>query len=96
MTLTVRVQEASVATQDNSPSPSEQNFPTWWPAFELALAQRDDKPLVERVNAAEAAIFLRLQALSSSGDGQVERAAIAVAMRTLRAIKTEKLNYPDW
>jgi hypothetical protein len=48
------------------------------------------------MEAAEAAIFLRLQALSNSSDGHVERDALTDAMRTLRAIQTDKMRYPDW
>jgi hypothetical protein len=48
------------------------------------------------VDAAEAAIFLRSQALAESAQGQSEQQAISDAMRTLRAIQTAKLGYPDW
>jgi hypothetical protein len=56
----------------------------------------DPNKLPERVQAAEAAIFLRWQALFQSLDGHVEVEAIRDAMRTLRAIKAEKMHYPDW
>jgi hypothetical protein len=48
------------------------------------------------VKAAEAAIFLRQQALVNNPDGHVERQAIDDAMHALGVTQTEKLNYPDW
>ena len=68
----------------------------WQQQFETALLEDATEKLPELVAAAEAAIYLRLQSLVKSSDGHVERAALNDAMRTLRAIQTEKLHYPDW
>lgn len=68
----------------------------WQQQFETALLEDATEKLPELVAAAEAAIYLRLQSLVNSSDGHVERAALNDAMRTLRAIQTEKLHYPDW
>ena len=46
------------------------------------------------MKAAEAAIVLRQQELIHSSNGDVERQAIFDAMRTLRAIQTEKMHNP--
>ena len=85
-----------MADQDNAPSTSNLRFPEWQVAYQAALLEVDPQKLPERVKAAEAAIFLRQQALVHSSDGHAEREAIEDAMRALRFIQTEKLNYPDW
>jgi hypothetical protein len=45
---------------------------------------------------AEQAIFARQQGLAESPDGDVERKAMVDAIRQLRVIQVEKLNYPAW
>ena len=85
-----------MADQDYAPSTSNLRFPEWQLAYQAALLEVDPQKLPERVKAAEAAIFLRQQALDHDSDGHVERQAIEDAMRALRFIQTEKLNYPDW
>jgi hypothetical protein len=81
---------------DTSPSASSLGFPDWKLEYQAALLEVDLQKLPERVKSAEAAIFLRQQALLHSSDGHAERQAIADAMRALRVIQTEKLGYPDW
>lgn len=71
-------------------------MPDWQQQFETVLLEDAPEKLPELVAAAEAAIYLRLQALVNSPDGHIERNALNDAMRTLRAIQTEKLHYPDW
>lgn len=68
----------------------------WQREFEAALRGGDPQSLRRRVDAAEAALFLRLQALVGSAQGDAERQAISKAMGALRAIQREKLGYPDW
>jgi hypothetical protein len=68
----------------------------WQREFEAALLEGDPQTLRRRVDAAEAAIFLRSQALVESAQGHGEQQAISDAIRTLRAIQREKLGYPDW
>jgi surfactin synthase thioesterase subunit len=84
---------------DHNTSPSSQDdltFPDWQPQFHAALLETDPKQLPQRVIAAEEAIFTRMQALASALNGDTERHAIEDAMRQLRVIQVEKLNYPDW
>jgi hypothetical protein len=47
---------------------------------------------------AETAIFRRLQELSESEsqDGQAEREVIQGAIRALKILKRDSLNFPDW
>jgi hypothetical protein len=71
--------------------PPQRNFPfpEWQLEYQAALLEVDPQKLPERVNAAEAAIFLRQQALVYSSDGHVERHAIEEATRALLFIKNE-------
>jgi hypothetical protein len=64
----------------------------WQREFEAALAEGDPQTLRQRVDAAEAAIFLRAQ---NSVDRE-ERQAMDAATQRLRAIQKIKLGYPDW
>jgi hypothetical protein len=66
-------------------------FPEWQVAYQAALLEVDPQKLPERVKDAEAAIFLRQQALANSPDGHAERQAIEDAMPALRFLQTEKL-----
>lgn len=77
-------------------TPETLKYPQWQREFDAAILEGDPKTLRQRVDAAEAALFLRLQALAGNAEGQAEQQAIADAMRTLRAIQKEKLAYPDW
>ena len=85
-----------MADHEIPPSAPKMSFPDWQQKFEDALLEGDPQKLPQLMQAAEAAIFLRLQSLSNSSDGHVERAALTDAVRTLRAIQTEKMHYPDW
>jgi len=76
-----------------SASPSIK-YPHWQREFDAAVREGDPQSLRQRVDAAEAALFLRLQALAGSAGGHAELQAISDAMRTLRAIQKEKLGYP--
>jgi hypothetical protein len=82
-----------MADHDTSPSTTQLD---WQQKFQAALLEGDSKKLPPLVEAAEAAIYLRLQSLVDSPDGHVERAALTDAVRTLRVIQTEKMHYPDW
>jgi hypothetical protein len=84
-----------MADQDNVLS-TNLRFPDWQIAYQAALLEVDPQKLPERVKAAEAAIFLRQQALDHSSDGHAEREAIEDAIHALLFIKHEKLGYPDW
>jgi hypothetical protein len=81
---------------DHDTSTSENmKYPHWQREFEAALREGDPQSLRQRVDAAEAAIFLRSQALVGSAQGQ-EQQAMSEAIQTLRTIQTEKLGDPDW
>jgi hypothetical protein len=78
---------------DSSPS---LGYPEWSLKYREALLEVDPKKLFERVAEAEMAIFGRLQQLSGTQDGHAERDAIEDALRALRVIKRDRLNFPDW
>ena len=61
----------------------EVTFPDWQPEYQAALFETDEQKRRESVYVAEIAIINRLQALRSSGNGHIERAAIAEAIRNL-------------
>jgi hypothetical protein len=67
-------------------------YPEWQPEVEAAKLEGDPQTLRQRVDAAEAAIFLRSQSLV----GRAEKRAMAEAIQSLRVIQKEKLGYPDW
>jgi hypothetical protein len=71
-------------------------YPEWQQEYQVALLELEHEKLLERVAAAETAIFQRLQALSQSPDDQAERQAIEDALAGLRVLKREKLGFPDW
>ena len=71
-------------------------YPHWQREFEAALREGDPQSLRQRVDAAEAALFQRLQALAGSAEGDEERQVISNAIGTLRAIQRDKLGYPEW
>jgi hypothetical protein len=76
------------------------HFPSWQRAIEVALNEPDPKKLLERVYAAETAIFNRLQELAQNAEGgasdQAARQAITEACKTLWVLKRDKLGFPDW
>ncbi len=74
---------------------SSKQFPDWQNEFEAVLLEGDTGKLPPLMEAAEAAIFVRLQALTHGSDGHRERNAIEDALRTLRAFRTEKMHYPE-
>jgi hypothetical protein len=71
-------------------------YPAWQHEYQAALLELDPKKLLERVTAAETAIFNRLQAISRSADTHAERQAIEDALASLRVIKRDNLGFPDW
>ncbi len=79
----------------SSPSPKIL-YPDWQNEYVAALFEFDGEKLLERVKAAETAIFNRLQAISQSPDSQAERQAIDDALAALRVLKRDNLGFPDW
>jgi hypothetical protein len=82
----------SALTKRNTKPSQKMKFLEWQREFEAALTEGDPQTLRQRVDAAEAAIFLR----SQISVGRVERQAMDAATQKLRAIQKNKLGYPDW
>jgi hypothetical protein len=87
---------ASEVTDENTSTSHAIKYPEWQREFEAALREGDAKSLRQHVDAAEAALFLRLQASEGSAAGNEERQAIFDAVAALRVIQRDKLGYPDW
>jgi hypothetical protein len=61
-----------------------------------AVVEHDREKLSQRVEAAETAIYQRLQQISQRSDHSAERQAIEDAVAGLRILKRDKLGFPDW
>ena len=75
----------------NTPSVSD-----WQTLYLAAMMEADNTKLFPKLNEAEAAIFNRLQALSTAKNCQEERTALDDAIRSLRVLKRDQLGFPDW
>jgi hypothetical protein len=69
--------------------------PEWQRLYQEALVELDMDILQERLAVAEAAILLRLQALSPNPDCLSERYAIEDALANLRILKRESLGFDE-
>ena len=83
-----------MATED-PPSP-EILYPDWQNEYAAALLETNSEKLSARLEAAEAAIFNRLQHLSQNSDAYTERQVIEDALQSLRVLKRDQLKHPDW
>ena len=70
-------------------------FPDWQKEFEAVLTEADSDKLPRLFEVAEAAIFLRLQALTFSSSEYAERSAISDALRRLGTLKSEKFHISE-
>ena len=74
-----------MATED-SPSPHIL-YPHWQNEYQAAIVELDREKLSQRVEAAETAIYTRLQQISQRSDHSAERQAIEDAVAGLRILK---------
>ena len=68
----------------------------WQPQFHAVLLETDPQKLQQCVFSVEEAIARRMESLADSPDAEAERNAIQKAVRALRAVQVERLNYPHW
>ena len=68
----------------------------WQRMLHEALVEQDPERLKERVEEAEAAVFLRLQDLAQTQNSPTERNALQEASKTLLALKRDTLKFPHW
>ena len=66
----------------------------WHKLFDEAIAEKDLSQLQYRINAAETAMFMRMQAISNAHGDETERKEIHAASNRLRALQVSKLNFP--
>jgi hypothetical protein len=69
-------------------------YPGWQNEYQAALIEVDPAKLGERIEAAEAAIYRRLQQLSQNSDHHTERQVIEDALRSLRFLKKKESGSP--
>jgi hypothetical protein len=70
-------------------------YPKWQEPYLEAILELNPEKLCQRVHAAEAAMFLRLEALRTSSDGRLELQAIHDALDGLGFVKREDLTFPN-
>jgi len=75
-----------MTAQDSQPTP-DILYPHWQNEYEAALVELDDKVLQERIDAAEAAIYRRLQQLSQDSNHHTERQVINDALASLASLR---------
>src|SRR4051812_9358536 len=71
-------------------------FNTWRRKYAALVSEKDSNNLPKLATELEDALFVRWQELGNDATPTTERAAIAKAVRTLRAIQEDKLGYPKW
>ena len=76
-----------MATEDQSP---ETLYPEWQNEYQAARVEVDREKLKGRVEAAETAIYKRLQQISQNSDHHTERQVIEDALRSLRFLKNKE------
>lgn len=74
---------------------TEFQYPVWQETFQEALRESDLVRLSAKVQAAEAAIFLRLQELTVLADNQQEFEELQKACEELLKIQTQRLKWPS-
>jgi hypothetical protein len=84
-----------MATDDPLP-PEMILYPDWQNEYAAALLETNPQELSQRVEAAETAIYKRLQQLSQNSDHYTERQVIEDALASLKVLKRNELGFPDW
>jgi hypothetical protein len=77
-------------------SDEELEYPHWQGPYQAALSEFGSPELLRKIQAAEQAIYERLQILAHDSGHQTERQAIANALSVLRKLQRNKLSFPDW
>lgn len=77
-------------------SDEELEYPHWQGPFHAAVSESGSPELARKIQAAEQAIYERLQTLAHESGHQTERQAIADALAVLRTLQRDKLSFPDW
>lgn len=83
-----------VVTTEDSPSP-DILYRHWQKEYQSVLVEFDPKKLPGLIEAAEGAIYKRLQQLSQDSDHHTERQVIEDALQSLRFLKKQESGLPD-
>jgi hypothetical protein len=86
----------TIKEQTGVTHPNEHKLYVWSQTFSEAVTEEDPQKLREKVSAAEAAIFHRLQDLAQSDGAEAEIIALRKASDILLSLKTDVLKFPDW
>ena len=70
-------------------------FPNWHPQYLAVILETDPQKLQQQLFDAEEAIVRRMESLDNAPNADIEKQAMEEAIRALRVIQIEKLNYPD-
>jgi hypothetical protein len=71
-------------------------YPHWQGQYQAAVSESGSPELSQKIQAAEQAIFDRLQKLTEDPAHRTERQAIADALAILRKLQRDKLSFPGW
>jgi hypothetical protein len=71
-------------------------YPQWQAPLQDAILEFNLDKLPAKVYRVETLIFERLQQLQTANNDARERQAINDALEILRAVKRERLQFPDW
>jgi hypothetical protein len=74
----------------------ELKYPKWQGPLREAILEFNREKLAEKLQKVESLILERFQQLHRGTDGASEREALNDALSTLRVLRQEKLDYPDW
>ena len=75
-----------MTARDSQPTP-DILYPHWQNEYEAALVELDNNVIQERIDAAEAAIYRRLQELSQDSNHHTERHVINDALTSLASLR---------
>ena len=68
----------------------------WQPYYEAVIPELETEKLKFRLEAAENAIFLRVQEIAGNSDHHEERNAMNDALAAIRVVQVEKLHFPKF
>jgi len=77
-------------------SGGELKYPKWQGPLQEVILEFNREKLAEKLQKVESLVFECLQQLHQGTDGASEREALNDALSTLRVLRQEKLDYPDW
>jgi hypothetical protein len=77
-------------------SNGELKYPKWQEPLQEAILEFNREKLAEKLEKVESLVLKRFQQLRQGTDGASEREALDDALKTMRILRQERLDYPDW